>query len=123
MTLLACDWPNDCGTAGRVAVRSLAGVAPGSQTWLRTATQGLTGFLKRSTHEEHYGDSAELKVGMLVEVAVTSVMDRRLAHVTTEPTAVAGSVVKDWDGLDIGACAEALARWQTRHMSNGPHPV
>ncbi len=70
-------------------------------------TQGLTGFLKRSTHEEHYGDSAELKVGMLVEVAVTSVMDRRLAHVTTEPTAVAGSVVKDWDGLDIGAYAEA----------------
>ncbi len=62
----------------------------------------MTGFLKKSTHEDAYGDSANLKVGMLVEVTVTTVVDRRLAHVTTEPTAVAGSVVKDWDGLDIG---------------------
>jgi len=60
---------------------------------------------------------------MLVEVAVTSVMDRRLAHVTTEPTAVAGSVVKDWDGLDIGAYAEVFAQRHSRHMSNSPHPV
>ena len=79
---------------------------PSDKFLLTVATlcaQGLTGFLKRSTHEEHFSDSAELKVGMLVEVAVTSVVDRRVAHVTTEPTAVLGSVVKDWDGLDIGA--------------------
>lgn len=63
----------------------------------------MTGFLKRSTHEASFGDSAALKAGMLTEVAITSVTDGRLAHVTTEQAAVAGAVVKEWEGLDIGA--------------------
>ena len=64
--------------------------------------QGVSGFLKRSTHEAAYGDSAALKVGMVTEVAITSVTDRRLAHVTSEHAAVSGALLKEWDGLDIG---------------------
>lgn len=65
--------------------------------------QGVSGFLKRSTHEAAFGDSAALKVGMVTEVAITSVTDRRLLHVTSEQAAVSGAVVKEWEGLDIGA--------------------
>lgn len=65
--------------------------------------QGVSGFLKRSTHEAAYGDSAALKAGMVTEVAITSVTDRRLVHVTSEQAAVSGAVVKEWEGLDIGA--------------------
>ena len=88
---------------------------------LMCSAQGLTGFLKKSTHEDAYGNSAELKIGMLVEVAVTAIVDRRLAHVTTEPTVVAGSVVKDWDGLDIGehhvSCLFTVYSWSMHGSS------
>lgn len=70
------------------------------------ALQGVAGFLRKSVHEAAYGAGAKLRPGNLLECAVTSVTkDRRLATVSSDAKLIAGSVVKEWEGLDIGEAA------------------
>ena len=71
--------------------------------------QGAAGFLKKADHEAAYGGGAGLKAGALLEVAITSVADRRMIGVTTAPAAVAAGTLRDSVVTDMGALSTCHA--------------
>ncbi len=85
--------------------------------------QGAAGFLKRADHEATYGGGACLRAGALLEVAITSVADRRMIGVTTAPAAVAAGTLRDNVATDMGAfstCHAALSI-PTTNSYQAPH--
>ena len=58
-------------------------------------------------HETAYGGGAALRAGALLEVAITSVADRRMIGVTSSPAAVAAGVVRDNVATELGVRADA----------------
>lgn len=43
-----------------------------------------------------------LQAGAIIECVVVSAKDRRLVHVTADPTAVSAAITKEWNGMTIG---------------------
>ena len=68
---------------------------------LTFGVKGTNGFLPKKVHAKAYGSASVLKPGQLVECVVTSVA-KRLVKVSTDPEALNGAVLQDWDGMHIG---------------------
>ncbi len=67
------------------------------------------GFLRKKDHEAAYGQGAVLEQGALLECVVMPGSKGRLVKVTTDPEAVAHTVTKDQERLNIGErCALLL---------------
>ena len=67
------------------------------------------GFLRKKDHEAAYGQGAVLEQGALLECVVMPGSKGRLVKVTTDPQAVAHTVTKDQEGLNISErCALLL---------------
>lgn len=68
---------------------------------LTFGVKGSNGFLPKKVHAKAYGSASVLKPGQLVECVVTAVA-KRLVKFSTDPEALNGAILKDWDGMHIG---------------------
>ena len=66
------------------------------------------GFLRKKDHEAAYGQGAVLEQGALLECVVMPGSKGRLVKVTTDPEAVAHTVTKDQEGLNISKLSALL---------------
>ena len=76
--------------------------------------QGASGFLKKTDHAATWGEGSALRVGALLEVAITSVADRRMIGVTSSPTAVAAGTLRENVATELGAPPRLLVARQSR---------
>ena len=82
------------------------------------ALSPAAGFLRKKDHEAAYGQGAVLDQGALLECVVMPGSKGCLVKVTTDPEAVAHTVTKDQERLNISkrcTAAEAPTRCRARH--------
>ena len=71
------------------------------QAMARLPLSPAAGFLRKKDHEAAYGQGAVLEQGALLECVVMPGSKGRLVKVTTDPEAVAHTVTKDQERLNI----------------------
>ena len=64
--------------------------------------QGTAGFLAFSDEGPDGASDQKLAVGQMIDCLVTSASDKRLVHVTADPSKVAAAVSPDWGDASIG---------------------
>ena len=64
--------------------------------------QGTSAFLAKDDAGAVRPGGFSLTVGTVIECVVTLAKNRRLVHVTADPTAVASATTKEWNGMTIG---------------------